>query len=246
MSDRPAPLSAALSHSAGGGMTLMTPSFGPGVSEHHSDGEDSVHTNSTGDDGAADAAASAVLDLSLIRRGGRSSPASPLVGKDDDGAATGDNTPSDKTDPGCDSPSHGLSPMDQSGLMGGRLASRRLSSHSGAGATSPRGLNKRAGTSLRVQNSRRCLSPSGVRSPPKRQPSYRGKVYTDGLPSDCVASPMGSPSSLPSAAVPASPPRSPDPPDAEIKIQPLEGEEEEKTNSPGRARRETVAAANRP
>jgi len=224
------------------GMSLMTPTFGRNISD-----DGSTHTNSTGDDGAADAAASAVLDLSLIRR----SPASPARdGAQSDGSrATGDTGNSDNnTDPGNQlesMPSGGLSPMDRSGMMERQTSCRRYGSSTGL---SPRALTKRHGNSLRINNSRRCLSPVG-RSPPKRQQSYRGRPVSqqpDGLPTDCMfpgaaGSPPGSGSPLSSGS-----PERVMTTTCDLAIQPLgpsAAEEAEADPAGGRQRRETIAAA---
>eukprot|EP01065_Artemidia_motanka_P001735 TRINITY_DN10807_c1_g1_i1.p1 TRINITY_DN10807_c1_g1~~TRINITY_DN10807_c1_g1_i1.p1 ORF type:complete len:172 (+),score=44.63 TRINITY_DN10807_c1_g1_i1:64-579(+) len=82
------------------GGTLASPVF-----SRHDDDTGSIHTNSTGDDGAADAAASAVLDLTLIRS--RSSmPASAVeaapADDDGDGPGTGQATPAEQQQPAPD------------------------------------------------------------------------------------------------------------------------------------------------
>eukprot|EP01062_Namystynia_karyoxenos_P058569 TRINITY_DN50092_c0_g1_i1.p2 TRINITY_DN50092_c0_g1~~TRINITY_DN50092_c0_g1_i1.p2 ORF type:complete len:294 (+),score=31.75 TRINITY_DN50092_c0_g1_i1:97-978(+) len=250
-------------------LTCPSPSFGRQLSEA-GDEEASVHTNSTGDDGAADAAASAILDLEQIRKSqsmsGLQSPTPPRPARLDscladadvddleervptgeEDAATGPGTAPGSA-PGSPSPGPDFS------------ASRQLRrpSNSSAPRVSPRGSSpmQRAGTGLlgrpQQQSRGRTLSPShrsrSVRSPPRRQASYRGGSQSssspqrqpDGIPSDCVPAGVAAPLILQPVEISAD--RPPDLP-ASTAAGGAAGEGGDDKTSPSRTRSTTVAAA---
>eukprot|EP01062_Namystynia_karyoxenos_P073596 TRINITY_DN70394_c0_g1_i1.p1 TRINITY_DN70394_c0_g1~~TRINITY_DN70394_c0_g1_i1.p1 ORF type:complete len:257 (+),score=46.89 TRINITY_DN70394_c0_g1_i1:88-858(+) len=187
----------------GGFLAPPSPSFGLACAEPD---DGSVHTNSTGDDGAAERAASCILDLEAIKRSG-TSPCSPLVEvamnlPGDDAPGTGQATPETGDE---------MDESQQQAATEERLTAAASSLRRGSQSMARHASMRRHGTNL----SRRVPCSPTNRTSPRRVASYRRQgsnvqavavrrgskgggpatatgaaAAPDGLPTDCRKSPV--------------------------------------------------------
>lgn len=177
----------------GGLMVPCCPLGEQAVSDHGDEGDaGSVHTNSTGDAGAAEAAASAVLDLSLIKRGASWRP--QCDDDDDEGCATGEQTPEEGRQATGDAgttlsavadrlqaPSPRGGPMKRmgTGLMGRSCGAK--GSMRGGGLVSPGSPTRRMGSYRAAASSR------SLRASQRSSARVGGMTYSDAVPAGCAA-----------------------------------------------------------